>query len=146
MAETGICRSMRGLAALHRAKVDIKDFDPRGLPILQQGFWAAAGKHLCGAATDFTLRCCSNAMQQATDPQCRPPDQGVHSLAKTCFVFCRPEHNRQRKRLCSTSEYQSHESKAISESIQSVQSKCAVKIWISQVIRASIIVKISLTA
>lgn len=45
-------------AALQRVKADIKDFDPAGVPSLASGQpWVAMGKHLCGAATDFTLRC-----------------------------------------------------------------------------------------
>lgn len=45
-------------AALQRVKADIKDFDPGGVPSLVGGGpWVAMGKHLCGAATDFTLRC-----------------------------------------------------------------------------------------
>lgn len=62
-----------------RVKCDIKDFEPGRLPVLigeplvreeekegeekgKQGPaprpWLAVGKHLCGPATDFTLRCC----------------------------------------------------------------------------------------
>lgn len=54
------CRTLRKMGArLQRLKVDIRDFEPGGLPSLAAGQqpWVAMGKHLCGAATDFTLRC-----------------------------------------------------------------------------------------
>lgn len=46
--------------------MDIKDFQPAGVEGLNQGQkpWVATGKHLCGAATDFTLRCCAASMQR----------------------------------------------------------------------------------
>ena len=49
---------------LARLKVDIKDFDPAGVPELDSGAapWVAIGKHLCGAATDFTLSCCASSL------------------------------------------------------------------------------------
>ena len=54
---------------MQRAKVDIKDFDPSALRQLKEEgrSWVAVGKHLCGAATDFTLRCCARAAQQSLD-------------------------------------------------------------------------------
>jgi Methyltransferase TRM13 len=57
------CRSLRKEAALdmRRLVVDIKDFMPAGILSADGGAmppWVAIGKHLCGAATDFTLRCC----------------------------------------------------------------------------------------
>jgi Methyltransferase TRM13 len=52
----------RGLrqTEMQRVRLDILDFDPLGLPALALGEvpWVAYGKHLCGAATDFTLACC----------------------------------------------------------------------------------------
>lgn len=61
-------RTLRKLGAkLLRVKVDIKDFEPTELPSLSAGQpWVAMGKHLCGAATDFTLRCV------ARSARCRP--------------------------------------------------------------------------
>jgi tRNA:m4X modification enzyme len=53
-------RSMRHLAALHRLRCDIKDFAAGRAPGVAGGAcWVAFGKHLCGAATDFSLRCCT---------------------------------------------------------------------------------------
>ena len=58
-------RSLRKVEGLdmQRLRVDIKDFSPRGLGQLQPEHtpWVAYGKHLCGAATDLTLRCCAQA-------------------------------------------------------------------------------------
>jgi tRNA:m4X modification enzyme len=51
-------RSLRH-TELQRIRLDIADFDARGIPGIDPGdAWVAFGKHLCGAATDFTLRCC----------------------------------------------------------------------------------------
>ena len=49
---------------LARLRVDIKDFQPAGLPGLENGTapWVGIGKHLCGAATDFSLRCCASSL------------------------------------------------------------------------------------
>ncbi|KAK9832324.1 hypothetical protein WJX74_006219 [Apatococcus lobatus] len=55
---------------LERQRQDIKDFDPAGLSCLCDSTgWVAFGKHLCGAATDFTLRCCLSSLQQKQDAQ-----------------------------------------------------------------------------
>lgn len=44
-------------------RVDIKDFQPAGVPGLDNTApWVCIGKHLCGAATDFTLRCCASSL------------------------------------------------------------------------------------
>ena len=77
-------------ARFERLRVDIVDFEPCGAPLLQgagaategcrlanpegSGFgpstrpWVALGKHLCGAATDLTLRCCARRCARARDP------------------------------------------------------------------------------
>lgn len=50
--------------SLARLRVDIKDFQPAGVPGLEDGVasWVCIGKHLCGAATDFTLQCCASSL------------------------------------------------------------------------------------
>lgn len=54
---------------LERQRQDIKDFDPCGLQCISQSCgWVAFGKHLCGAATDFTLRCCVNSVNHPGQP------------------------------------------------------------------------------
>lgn len=66
---------------LARLSVDIKDFDPAGVPGLDNGAapWVAIGKHLCGAATDFTLRCCASSLH-ALD-SCIHPTQNLDATA-----------------------------------------------------------------
>jgi tRNA:m4X modification enzyme len=45
---------------LQRLRADIKDFDvSRVRGVEGGGAWVALGKHLCGAAADFTLRSCA---------------------------------------------------------------------------------------
>ena len=74
-----MCRSLRKLEDLHlqRLRVDIKDFQPAGVQGLSKGWrpWVATGKHLCGAATDFTLRCCVISMQHARNHLQQSPQQ-----------------------------------------------------------------------
>ena len=85
-------RALRKMQArFERLRVDIVDFEPRGAPLLQGGSaageslgsaeglgsgaptrpWVALGKHLCGAATDLTLRCCARHCARAD------PEQGL---------------------------------------------------------------------
>lgn len=67
---SAMCRSLRKLEDLHlqRLTCDIKDFQPAAVEGLSKGQkpWVALGKHLCGAATDFTLRCCASSMQHSS--------------------------------------------------------------------------------
>ena len=85
-------------ALFERVRVDIADFEPRGAPLVQgaaaagegfgpanhEGFgfgpsarpWVALGKHLCGAATDLTLRCC------ARHCACADPDEGLDPASR----------------------------------------------------------------
>ena len=62
---------------MQRAKVDIKDFYPWGMEQLQDSTraWVAIGKHLCGAATDFTLRCCVQASHGIHDGLAAQPGE-----------------------------------------------------------------------
>ncbi|DBA70544.1 TPA: hypothetical protein ACH3X2_011942 [Trebouxia sp. C0005] len=80
-------RSLRKLENLHlqRLRVDIKDFQPTEVPGLNNGLtpWIATGKHLCGAATDFTLRCCASSMQAKATLQQQHPAVSNQS-AETC--------------------------------------------------------------
>ena len=64
-----ICRSLRKDEGLHfeRVRADLRNFHAPGYPLLTQPAqaWVGLGKHLCGAATDFGLRCC---LPHSTDP------------------------------------------------------------------------------
>lgn len=78
-------RSLRKLEDLHlqRLRVDIKDFQPAGVKGLNYGQkpWVATGKHLCGAATDFTLRCCATSMQRFSRHTQQQPAASQHPQA-----------------------------------------------------------------
>lgn len=82
------CRFLRKAAEVERLRVDIKDFDPAGLPQLRTDGcqWIAFGKHLCGAATDFTLRCCGRLAGEGA-----PPARGL-AVATCCHHRCSWEH------------------------------------------------------
>jgi len=44
---------------MQRIRCDIANFEPCGVDGFEHmPYWVAHGKHLCGAATDLTLRCC----------------------------------------------------------------------------------------
>lgn len=96
-------RSLRKDADINltRLRCDIKDFDPSGAPQLmapaagsQPPPWLAVGKHLCGAATDFTLRCChrhlpSRGLESTSPPV--PRCVGV-AIATCCHHRCTWQH------------------------------------------------------
>lgn len=47
-----------------RLRCDISDFNPSKLEGMdKKSQWVAYGKHLCGAATDFTIRCVANQLK-----------------------------------------------------------------------------------
>lgn len=74
------CRALKKVndMKLARLNVDIKDFQPAGVPDLDGGAapWVCIGKHLCGAATDFTLQCCTSSLH-AVKHISQPPKQAV---------------------------------------------------------------------
>ncbi len=88
------CRFLKRTPGLtmERQRQDIKDFNPAGLSCLRDcSCWIAFGKHLCGAASDFTLRCCVQSLQslkalstetkvnqQETAPKRSPDEAGSH--------------------------------------------------------------------
>lgn len=50
---------------MQRLRCDIANFEPCGVDGFEQvPFWVAHGKHLCGAATDLTLRCCYRYLER----------------------------------------------------------------------------------
>lgn len=74
-----------------RLRIDLQDFWARGHPLLQGGqAWAALGKHLCGAATDFSLRCCLADQHSAEDlallraQPAAAPEPGQQPLHSPC--------------------------------------------------------------
>ncbi|PRW32644.1 tRNA:m(4)X modification enzyme TRM13-like protein [Chlorella sorokiniana] len=89
-------RSMRHLE-MQRLRCDIADFDVAGVAGLAGGAapWVAFGKHLCGAATDFTLRSCArerrrqlgDAEQQAAAGQQQQQQQQQAAVEQAADVF-----------------------------------------------------------
>ena len=57
--------------------MDIKDFQPAGVDALNgsESRWVATGKHLCGAATDFTLRCCASSIYRRVKAPVKPSER-----------------------------------------------------------------------
>jgi hypothetical protein len=86
-----VCRTMRRLP-IQRLRCDIADFDASGVEGLQGGRapWVAIGKHLCGAATDFTLRCCARE----------------HSRRSVGTAAVRPAHQQQQQQQSPAEERQ----------------------------------------
>ncbi|CAH9134670.1 unnamed protein product [Cuscuta epithymum] len=68
-------RQKEGLR-LERLRIDIEDLNLRGVECLRGVMYLALGKHLCGPATDMTLRCCMNE-----------PPVGV-AIATCCHHLC----------------------------------------------------------
>lgn len=57
-------RSLRDRDML-RVRCDIADFEPEGVEgFASKPYWVGHGKHLCGAATDFTLRCAARLFKK----------------------------------------------------------------------------------
>jgi len=87
-------RSLRKGAdiSLTRLRCDIKDFDPAGAPPLAGSTpapWLAVGKHLCGAATDFTLRCCRRYARAAPDDvRCATPGAAAMPCVGVTIATC----------------------------------------------------------
>lgn len=76
-------RSLRKGVGVERLRVDIADFDPAHLSGMRGGFtpWVATGKHLCGAATDFTLRCAARRCAPEPPQPSRPLSAEGNSAA-----------------------------------------------------------------
>lgn len=51
-------RALRKVGKMERIRIDIEDLDLAGVESLRGREFVGAGKHLCGPATDATLRCC----------------------------------------------------------------------------------------
>ncbi|KAI7983298.1 tRNA:m(4)X modification enzyme TRM13 [Camellia lanceoleosa] len=87
---------------LERLRIDIEDLNLNAVESLQGIPYLGIGKHLCGPATDMTLRCCL-AEQQHTrgdDAQC---SEGCHlgglAIATCCHHLCQWKHYINKKYL-----------------------------------------------
>ncbi|GMH33104.1 hypothetical protein BSKO_00938 [Bryopsis sp. KO-2023] len=73
---------------IQRLRSDIKHFDVTGIPEIgtAKSAWIGCGKHLCGAATDFTLRASlSGFSKQANSPEM---SQGGNNLKGIAVATC----------------------------------------------------------
>ncbi|BBN11105.1 hypothetical protein Mp_5g09090 [Marchantia polymorpha subsp. ruderalis] len=84
-------RTLRQLTgvSVERLRTDIEDLSVRGVPALQGRRYVAVSKHLCGPATDLTLRCCLNeaGSSDPTGLDSSPVLEGV-GIATCCHHLC----------------------------------------------------------
>ena len=73
-----------------RARCDIGDFDPGGVPAIANSAagWIAMGKHLCGGATDLTLRCGVRSLQTSEPGACTADENEKTLMMRTKSVPC----------------------------------------------------------
>lgn len=71
-------------AELNRIKIDLKDLVINKVPVIEKSRnYIACGKHLCGAGTDFALRCLKKSLESIETPKFR----GI-VLALCCHHQC----------------------------------------------------------
>ncbi|KAL2486676.1 methyltransferase [Abeliophyllum distichum] len=85
-------RSLRQkeLLTLERLRIDIEDLNLNGVEPLQGVAYMAIGKHLCGPATDMTLRCCIGEQSYqdiAAEAQASCYFRGL-AIATCCHHLC----------------------------------------------------------
>ncbi|CAK7348513.1 unnamed protein product [Dovyalis caffra] len=84
---------------LERLRIDIEDLNLKAVKSLRGVPYLAIGKHLCGPATDLTLRCClSEQWSQDSMQDCRSNDnlKGL-AIATCCHHLCQWKHYTNRK-------------------------------------------------
>lgn len=71
-----------------RIRIDLKDLYINKVPLIQvSNSFVMYGKHLCGAATDFALRCLKNSLADKDAGANRPKFRGL-VLAVCCHHQC----------------------------------------------------------
>ncbi|KAK9149119.1 hypothetical protein Scep_007876 [Stephania cephalantha] len=79
---------------LERLRIDIEDLDLNSIEALSAAPYLAIGKHLCGPATDLTLRCCLH--KQCTQPETVRTTNTSHlrglAVAACCHHLCQWKH------------------------------------------------------
>ncbi|PIA37975.1 hypothetical protein AQUCO_02900077v1 [Aquilegia coerulea] len=78
---------------LERLRIDIEDLDLHGIESLKRVPYLAIGKHLCGPATDLTLRCCLRE-HCSQDKAVFASDNHLRGLAVAtcCHYLCQWKH------------------------------------------------------
>ncbi|KAL2626990.1 hypothetical protein AAZV13_07G144800 [Glycine max] len=78
---------------LERLRIDIEDLDLNAVESLQGVPYLATGKHLCGAATDLTLRCCFPEYREDSSGQYTANSKfGGLAIATCCHHLCQWKH------------------------------------------------------
>ncbi|XP_027361421.1 tRNA:m(4)X modification enzyme TRM13 homolog isoform X3 [Abrus precatorius] len=77
---------------LERLRIDIEDLDLNAVESLQGVPFLAIGKHLCGAATDLTLRCCFPEHRKDSSEQYTANKFGGLAIATCCHHLCQWSH------------------------------------------------------
>ncbi|KAG9459903.1 hypothetical protein H6P81_004411 [Aristolochia fimbriata] len=85
-------RQEKGMA-IQRLRIDIEDLDLHAVESLK-GPFLAIGKHLCGPATDLTLRCCLSEQHSQKGDACHNVDCNLKGLAiaTCCHHLCQWKH------------------------------------------------------
>ncbi|XP_067632582.1 tRNA:m(4)X modification enzyme TRM13 homolog [Eurosta solidaginis] len=74
---------------VHRIRADIADFRLSALELVQSTQrCVAVSKHLCGAATDLTLRCITQSMNSSDGAQSKSPNTEYVLIALCCHHRC----------------------------------------------------------
>ncbi|XP_021611493.1 tRNA:m(4)X modification enzyme TRM13 homolog isoform X1 [Manihot esculenta] len=84
---------------LERLRIDIEDLNLNAVESLRGVPFLAIGKHLCGPATDLTLRCClSEQDSERSMEQCHDNDslKGI-AIATCCHHLCQWKHYANKK-------------------------------------------------
>ncbi|XP_050378772.1 uncharacterized protein LOC126796045 [Argentina anserina] len=78
---------------LQRLRIDIEDLNLNAVETLRGGPYVAIGKHLCGPATDLTLRCCLGEQSNQSNGQgsVNPNLRGL-AIATCCHHLCQWKH------------------------------------------------------
>ncbi|XP_021836566.1 tRNA:m(4)X modification enzyme TRM13 isoform X1 [Spinacia oleracea] len=89
-------RSLRQIEnlALERLRIDIEDLNLNAVESLKGIPYLAIGKHLCGPATDLTLRCCLSEhcdQDNGKEPGVRPHLRSI-AVATCCHHLCQWKH------------------------------------------------------
>ncbi|CAI0469794.1 unnamed protein product [Linum tenue] len=80
--------------SLERLRIDIEDLDLKAVESLHGVHYLAIGKHLCGPATDLTLRCCVPERVSKSTSECGGEKTYLEgfAIATCCHHLCQWKH------------------------------------------------------
>ncbi|XP_068662050.1 uncharacterized protein [Aristolochia californica] len=98
-------RQEKGMT-IQRLRIDIEDLDLHAIESLR-GPYLAIGKHLCGPATDLTLRCCLSEQHSQNGEARQDLDSNMKglALATCCHHLCQWKHYINKKFMSSLGIY-----------------------------------------